>query len=281
MSRTHKKIASFILDHGERVGLMSIQTLGEKAGVSSASIVRFSRSLGYSGFDEFKRDIHSDIRQILSPGEKVALKELHTIPARNRLQKLFDNEVENLKTTLNHLDIHNIEYMAEGLLHASRIFVGGFGVSTHVMRIFEYSLMNILRKDVHVLAGSISDFNPLLFTARSDDVFCLLTLPPYSPEIVFVAESAKACGSSLYLFTDSACCPVYELADRVIRCRNNSLVSFNSYVGTVAVLQILTNLILLGDKDASVERIKRMNKMVETEKNGYKKLAVCREVKDI
>lgn len=64
----------------------------------------------------------------------------------------------------------------------------------------------------------------------------LMTFPPYSLEVRHVAKVVKEKSGSLFLFTDSAACPVYSEADKVIRCITNSLLLTNSFAGLISIL---------------------------------------------
>jgi len=71
---------------------------------------------------------------------------------------------------------------------------------------------------------------------------------------------------SLFLFTDSAACPVYSEADRVIRCITNSLLLTNSFAGLISILHVLVQMVYLDEKE-SAARI-RQNTILMQE-NGY------------
>lgn len=54
LTRSGKKLADYIFGHTSETQYLSISTLAEKSGVSEASITRFCRSLGLSGYNDFK-----------------------------------------------------------------------------------------------------------------------------------------------------------------------------------------------------------------------------------
>ena len=266
MTPIQKKIAHHILDHGQSVGLSSIYAVSEIIGVSNASLIRFARGIGLEGYSDLKRELQAEIRRKLSPYDKIGLSELNTLPRETRLRKMFRNELNNLRVTLDGLNPEVLERIAAGICAARRVFVSGFGVSRQLARIFEYSLLSTLSKDVVVISGSVSDYSPHLKSFGASDIAILMTFPPYSAEGGHVASIAKERGGRLYLFTDSASCPSYPLANAVVTCENNSLLMTNSFVGLVAVLQILVNMICLEDKDTS---IKERSVVRELESQGY------------
>lgn len=266
MAPLNRKIASYILDHGQSVGLSSIYAMSEKIGVSNASLIRFARSIGMKGYSDLKHALQEEIKQRLSPYEKIASSELGTLPGEARLRKMIQNEENNLRRTLAGLELETLEGLATAICKANKVFISGFGVSRHLAHVFEYSLLGTLNAQVTVISGSVSDFTPSLKAFGPKDIMILLTFPPYSDEGLTVASFARKRGGKLFLFTNSAQCPVYPIADAVVTCENNSLLLSNSFVGLVAVLQLLVNMVCLKDKNASM-KIRR--EVVEMERRGY------------
>ena len=274
MPPNFRKIGSYILDHEQSVAFASIYVISKAIGVSNASLVRFAKSLDLDGYQSFKREIQDEIKFRLSPYEKIALRELDLLPEEKRLQKLFLNEVNNLRNTFDNIKISELQSMAESIRNSRRIFICGFGVSGHLARTFEYTLMSSINKDVMIISGSVSDYSPRLRTFTADDVMFILTFPPYSDEVRHVAKVVKEKGGILQLFTDSAVCPIYSLADNVVKCDTNSLLLSNSYVGLVSLLNILVHTVFLGSKDTSIEA---RSQTLTMQQSGYASIQEVRE----
>ena len=61
LTNTEAKIAKYVLDHYDQVLSSNITELAEQAGVSDASVVRFCKSLGYKGYQDFKINAARDL----------------------------------------------------------------------------------------------------------------------------------------------------------------------------------------------------------------------------
>ncbi len=61
LTNTEMKLASYILEHYEEVLNYNITELAEEAGVSDASVVRFCKSVGYKGYQDFKVNAARDV----------------------------------------------------------------------------------------------------------------------------------------------------------------------------------------------------------------------------
>ncbi|HEY9053230.1 MAG TPA: MurR/RpiR family transcriptional regulator [Rectinemataceae bacterium] len=266
MPPNFKRIGGYILDHEQSVAFASIYTVSAAIGVSNASLVRFAKSLGLDGYQGLKREVQEEMRHRLSPYDKIALRELDLLPEEKRLQKLCQNELNNLRNTYENLKLEDLRSMVDGIRRARKIFVCGFGASRHMARSFEYALQSSLTKDIAAISGSVSDYSPVLKSICEQDLIFIMTFPPYSDEVKHVAQVTKDRGAALYLFTDSASCPIYHLADMTLKCDTNSLLLSNSYVGLVSLMNILVHMVFLHSKDASIDS---RSQTIVMQESGY------------
>lgn len=269
MKAIHKKIALYILEDPQCVTFSTIQSLGESIGVSEATIVRFTRTLGFTGFTDFKREVQESIKLQLNPYVKIALGELHDLAKPTQIKKLFQYELENLKKTHHDLEEKVVEDIVEATRRADRIFMCGFGVSQYLVKMYEFLFSSNTDKPFVAITGSVADYIPRLSLLRKGDVLLVMTMPPYSREASQVAEFARARQGRIFLITDSPRCPVYAMAEGTILIANTSLLFTNSYVGHVAVLQTIMNMLLLSNRRLAVKKLKHLG---DLEVQGYKDL---------
>ena len=270
LSPAYKRIATYILKEYSQVGFMSIEELSSMAGASKATVVRFSRRLGFSGFNELKKAIQSELRRRLSPYEKIATTDLDRAPIENQLKLLAQNEINNLKNTLSGIE-EEIHKWVESIRLARNIYFGGFGATKHVVSLMQYTISVLQKKPTWLLTGSVSDFSFNIKLMDSADVLIVMTFPPYSKEIEYMVDYAGERKVRTLLVTDSIECPIYSRAYSVIVCENNSLLFGNSFVGPVAVAEMIGNFIILSEKQTGVEEMK---KLFEVEERGYRAMGM-------
>lgn len=270
LSPAYKRIATYILKEYSQVGFMSIEELSSMACASKASVVRFSRRLGFSGFNELKKAIQSELRRRLSPYEKIATTDLDRAPIENQLKLLAQNEINNLKNTLSGIE-EEIHKWVESIRLARNIYFGGFGATKHVVSLMQYTISVLQKKPTWLLTGSVSDFSFNIKLMDSADVLIVMTFPPYSKEIEYMVDYADERKVRTLLVTDSIECPIYSRAYSVIVCENNSLLFGNSFVGPVAVAEMIGNFIILSEKQTGVEEMK---KLFEVEERGYRAMGM-------
>ncbi|MDP2815627.1 MAG: MurR/RpiR family transcriptional regulator [Rectinemataceae bacterium] len=266
MPPIYRKIALFILENYQSVGFLSIYSLSEKIGVSTASIVRFTKSLGFDGYSNLKKALQDELRLHFERKDRLKINDLEPLPSELQFNILRENEENNMKQTLSGLEAGTMDSIIEGILAANRIYTCGIGLSSHIMELLAFSFICILPKEVISLKGAVVEYSCRFNTCSSGDIVFVADFPPYSGEIVHVAEHAHKRGARLVLFTDSPRCPAYVFAQTVIRCENNSIVMANSYVGLITSLQILINMLFLKEKPAISQHI---FSALEISRTGY------------
>jgi DNA-binding MurR/RpiR family transcriptional regulator len=107
LTKTERLIAEYILHNYSTVGFMTSTDIAATLGVSDSSIIRLSRSLGYSGFNDLKTEIKSIMSEQLKSGNEFEYSYLTPI---DRFKSNFDN-LSTGKTVSKQLDwtINNIK----------------------------------------------------------------------------------------------------------------------------------------------------------------------------
>lgn len=54
MSKRHKQIASYILEHYDQAAFMTAAKMGEALSISESTVVRFAAAIGYEGYPEMQ-----------------------------------------------------------------------------------------------------------------------------------------------------------------------------------------------------------------------------------
>ena len=150
------RVARYASDNPDKVIYHTVTELAEASGASEASVIRFCRDLGYSGFQEFKLALAVDLAS--KPQERP------TAPAdspRSDLELVVRHALTAVSDTGELLDEADITTAARRLLAASRVDLYGSGASGIVAQYFEYKLIRLgvdahAHQDPHLAAMSAS-----------------------------------------------------------------------------------------------------------------------------
>lgn len=196
MTPSELRIAQFILDHPDDVVAYSIQVLAQKIQTSPATLVRFSRSIGYSGFPELKIDLSRN-DQFYKEDLIQDLKRTDSLKAL--ISKTFHHRMHNLENLLEILNYEHLEQSINFLKEAKTIYLVGVGASGLVCRDLYHKFTRIgknavYNSDTHV---SLSVLNGI----TEEDVLIAVSYSGNTKEIVLAAQLAKEKGSKVIAIT--------------------------------------------------------------------------------
>lgn len=217
MTKLELRISDYIFSNTEAVIHMPITELAENCGVSNASIVRFVRKLGYSGYNDFKVNLAQEtsqkekeqIESIMATGK---IKKDDTIEAI--AQKYYENNIHSLRHTMSLIDYREVEKAAGLILSARKIHFLGIGYSGIAAQDTKYDYMRIgLDTDAYtdghtmIMICSIID--------KSDVVFAI-SHSGNTMEVVNSLKIAKSNGAPIICVTSNANSKIAGYADALV-----------------------------------------------------------------
>ena len=63
LTKTQQTIADFVLDHSSDACFMTSTEIADRLDVSESSVIRFARSLGYTGFMDFQKNLRKEYQE--------------------------------------------------------------------------------------------------------------------------------------------------------------------------------------------------------------------------
>ena len=128
MGPAEKKIADFVTGNINDIMATSISELAELCGCGDATVVRFSRRLGFEGYQALKIAIAGDLGSASTISSE--------IEKTDSCYEIFSKRINDIAVALNNtqavLDAEALEKAAKTIMHAKRIVVFGLGNSAAV-----------------------------------------------------------------------------------------------------------------------------------------------------
>lgn len=216
LSSSQKRIADFIAENPRRFALCSIRELENELKTSKSTIVRFSKSLGYEGFQDLKSEFIDRMRQDLSPiaRYKIALAQSSEKP--DYFSRIADQAVSNINATLHILDNDQYQKVIGMLRTAGQIHTLGLGISMYLAQIASYLLNLISINSVCMPFGGMT-FAEQIINLNEDDVLLAFSFPPYSVETVEAAAYAKEKDIKVIAVTDKVTADIVPYAEAYLQ----------------------------------------------------------------
>lgn len=247
LTPSHRRVAEYIRSHWDRAAFLTAKRLGEAAGVSESTVVRFARTLGYDGYPALQKEMQRGIRARITPRERLR-RTLDTVEDEAQvLEVVLRTDVHNIERTLEDVSPAAFTAVVDEIVRARRIYLVGLRSATALSYYFGFYL-NLVLGNVTSLHGEGGLFEHLTAMGE-DDLVIALSFQRYSSLTLEFVEAARSRGVVTIAITDSMLSPIAERADRVLLTRTN-LVSFaDSLVAPLSLLNALLTAVARREKD--------------------------------
>ncbi|OPJ57242.1 putative HTH-type transcriptional regulator YbbH [Alkalithermobacter paradoxus] len=113
LNRNESHLLKYILENSNEVLNMKIHDLSSKAFISTASIIRFCKKLGFNGYSEFKANLAMSLKSKDNDRANLQLDNISLIDAINKSINLInDNVIDQIIDIMHNADV--IHFYGEG-----------------------------------------------------------------------------------------------------------------------------------------------------------------------
>lgn len=243
-------------------GLQSITKLAGAAGVSTPTVIRLARKLGYEGFPEMQAALREEASAQI---KKPILKRdgwpqgREDSPAfRSFAEAVFDN----LNLTIERLDPATFDAVAKVLADTRRdIFLLG-GRITRSNADYFFNHLQIIRPGVTLLSQSPNVWPQYLIDMGPQSVLVLFDIRRYEADLARLASLAKERGVVVLLFTDQWGSPISNTADHVVNALIEVPSSWDSTLAINLIVEALIAAIQTKRQQGARDRIEELEEML-------------------
>ncbi len=258
MSKTHKKLANYILENKSNVSFLNISNLAKLSGTSEASIVRFCTYLGYKGYPDFKKELQASVEQRLSIRERLAISANVYENKESFVADIFRDDINNINTTLENLDMNTFFSVCEQILKAKRICIIAGRSAVALGSFLEYYL-NLILGNVCLISFVESQADGLSFFGPETLVIGI-TFSRYTKATLEAMAYAHEQGCVCVAITDSFKSPVVPYSQYAFFTETNMWSLLDTYVAPLTLINAILAYISKLKKDNINERLKTFEK---------------------
>ena len=213
LTSIEKKIAEYILEDPERIKNLNTYEIAKNCNTSQASIVRFSKKLGFSGFPDFKLSLSQDIGNRKAESHvNIMHEELKSTDSFEIIgKKVATENTRAVNNTYEITDFNELEKAVQAINSARKIMLAGVGFSGIVARDFYFKLMELgkvasFENDSHMQLSYLSTMN-------ENDILFVISHSGKTLELFNLAKVAKNKGIKIITLTSVASNPIRDLGD--------------------------------------------------------------------
>jgi DNA-binding MurR/RpiR family transcriptional regulator len=258
LSPKRRRLARLLLEDPYAVAFASAEELGSRAGVDAATVVRFSRSLGFTGFSELKRHIQSELPHFATATEKLRQSLAHPDRKVTSLQ-VFQQDIANIERSTGMNAQEAIERAARLLIESRRTLVLSSGISTPIA----WTLTHLLRLIGYPASQPLTgvDTAAEFASLEPDDVVVGISFWRYVRSTVEEFRQAKQLGRPTIAITDGRLSPLAQLADVALIAATEAVQLSVSVVGPISIVNALVTTIALARPERTIARLAQVDEL--------------------
>lgn len=256
LTDAERKVAQYVIDNYKSILNCTVTELAEKANSSDATVVRFCRSVGYKGYQEFKINLAQDaivpykhLNSALEKGDSTA----------EIIEKVMRSEIAVLEETINILKPKDLEKAAKAIMKAKKITIFGTGGSAMIGQDAMHKFLKIgircfIQTDIEVQTMEAALLN-------KGDVAIIISHSGSNKNVVECMKLAKNCGAITIGLTTQGKSPVQKNCDIVLQSSTKETVfkseSVTARIAQLAVIDSLVATVSLLNYEKSYEAIQK------------------------
>ena len=253
MGKAERRVADWLLSHPGEVLPFAFRELATACDTSEATIVRFSKRLGLSGYQELKISLASE-----SGGSAVSTHITADDTAYEIYEKVCNDIYCSLEKTKKSLKADSLAEAAQALCDANKIVTFGLGNSASVALDASHKL---LRAGLNAVAYSDNHMQMIAASHLSkNDVVIAISHSGSSKDIIEALQIAKSHGATTIAITNSGKSPILRHADIVLATSADetqyNILALNSRIAQLAIIDALYFYIVCNRSEEALESIK-------------------------
>jgi DNA-binding MurR/RpiR family transcriptional regulator len=262
LTKSEKAVASYMLTHMKSLPYETAASIAESAGVSSMTVSRFLRNLGFNGLSDLKEHMRTDVDATpLLISDR--LKRIRKGGSPN--DKLSENIELEIQATLGVYELVSgaaWKRVVETLATSSDVFVTGFQTISGIASDFAGRL-DYIRPNVRFLDGKNGTFSELLAGCGGRPCLTLFEMRRYTKLSLRLAEAAREAGLSTIILCDSHCYWARDYSELVLSVSTESHLFWDSQAPFLTLGNLLLDAIISRLGDSVEGRVRKMRALQE------------------
>lgn len=235
-SKSQRRIASYIQEHYEQAAFMTASKLGEAAGVSESTVVRFAYALGLDGYPALQSRMEEMVLGKLTSVQRARLAE--EIPESDVLRTVLTNDIQSLRQTLEMASTEAFSSAVDTIVGARKVGVLGLRSALPLAQFLSYYL-GFICGNVVPFTGNPDTLKEEILRLDRQDVIVCLSFPRYSAKTVEAIRFAKEHGVRIVALTDKIDSPIGQMADVILLAKSDMASFADSLTAPLSVINAL------------------------------------------
>lgn len=259
MTKSEKALSAYLLAHLDEFETLSIQELADRNNVSTTTLIRFTRKLGYDGYKEFKRAVCSS--SVVHPNLISKFEHIAFLSNNKILSDTINHGFTCIEDTFSRLSAEKIDRTISLLTKSRRVYTFGMKES-YALAHYAYTRLYTVRDNTLLLNISNGDVEALL-DVQKDDVCLAFLFHRYTKRSLEVLSLLQKIGVPVILVTNDPYDSVEKYAEVVLPCTVYGVGIKNTSIAPICLLDYFCNVIATNNSKKSLDRMKSIEELLK------------------
>lgn len=261
-TQAERVIANFILTNRGGIAFETANSIAAKLQVSSITVGRFSRKMGYRHFKDLKAGLQTTMSGVPWLVGNQVTEFVKTQGEGNRTKRSLELELAGIIEVYAMAESESWKQIVALLAHSRRVHVVGFqterGVAAMLANLLQYA-----RDGVSLVDTSAGNYHEIFATDSEGHCLVLFDVRRYSEQTYDLAARASHEGIPVVMITDKFCDWIRKFTSHVIAVSTEVELFWSSPVSLSCAVNLLVNDVI-GSLGKTVEkRLERLSELYQ------------------
>jgi len=269
LTKSEKRIADYMRQNQDEVAFLSAAEIAKQLDLSEATMVRFSRALGFDSYPAMREVLQAKFRNLATHSARLRSRLDDLREAGDIFERLVASEIAFMTESLQTLDRDALNAAVELLRTHQRVFVFGLGPSVSLVELLEIRLTRSARHVIPLNTSGQEMLEPMLLM-NSNDLLIAIGFFNMTPTLQMVLDYANEHKTPVILVTDTLGPMVGDKADIVLAARRGPVSAFHSLTVPMTILNALLLALSLVDQEKVMTNLDKLDQLRERLKRSGK-----------
>lgn len=260
LSKSHKKIAEYMMDNYDKAAYMTAKEIGNECKVSEVTVVRFAAAMGYDGFPSLQKALAKYVALRLNSLERLDADYSNMTQAKV-LECIMTADAKKIADTLLDIDTAAFENAVDSIMDAETIYVVGVRSCSALADFLSFYLNLMFHHVVNVSTSNTSELFEQMLRVGEKDVVIGISFPRYSMRTLKAMEFANNRMAKVITITDSRHSPISLYSSCNLYAKSSMVSIADSLVAPLSLINALIVSLSVKKKDTVIHNLEELEKI--------------------
>lgn len=260
MTKSERQVAAYFQEHFDDFAFYTLDRISDEIGISTTSVIRFCRRLGFTGYKAFQEALRTDVKYKQAD---LPHKYQRTLDINNKdelLSETIQQSIQCIQQTFHNIPYESLTAAVRYIMKASRVFTFGMRESFALAH-YTYTRFQTIRDNVSLLNAGYNGDVECILSLSPGDVCIVYLFHRYTKQTLQILPMLKKQGVKIILITSMPYESIEAYATVLLPCDVNTNGIKNSAIAPICLVDYLCNSVAVLNGEETLEYMKELEEL--------------------